>query len=72
MQELSASLDLDHVLNRTLALLNETTGAQQSTILLVRPNEKTFYYRAALGYTNAPPTWTMVWQAGLLTDEKAH
>jgi PAS domain S-box-containing protein len=56
MQELSASLDLDHVLNRTLALLNDTTGAQQSTILLVRPNESTFYYRAALGYTNPPPT----------------
>ena len=56
MQELSASLDLDHVLNRTLAMLNETTGAQQSTILLVRPNDKTFYYRAALGYTTPPPT----------------
>jgi PAS domain S-box-containing protein len=55
MQELSASLDLDHVLNRTLALLNETTGAQQSTILLVRPDEKNFYYRAALGYTTPPP-----------------
>ena len=55
MQELSASLDLDHVLNRTLALLNETTGAEQSTILLVRPNEDTFYYRASLGYTNPPP-----------------
>jgi len=56
MQELSASLDLDHVLNRTLALLNETTGAEQSTILLVRPNDKTFYYRASLGYTDPPPT----------------
>jgi PAS domain S-box-containing protein len=56
MQELSASLDLDHVLNRTLALLNETTNAEQSTILLVRPNEKTFYYRASLGYTNPPPS----------------
>jgi GAF domain-containing protein len=56
MQELSASLDLDHVLNRTLALLNETTDAQQSTILLVRPNEKTFFYRASLGYTNPPPS----------------
>jgi len=56
MQELSASLDLDHVLNRTLGLLNETTGAEQSTILLVRPDEQTFYYRAALGYTNPPPT----------------
>jgi PAS domain S-box-containing protein len=56
MEELSASLDLDHVLNRTLARLNETTGAQQSTILLVRPDDKTFYYRAALGYTNPPPS----------------
>ncbi len=56
MQELSASLDLDHVLNRTLAMLNETTGAQQSTILLVRPNDKTFYFRASLGYTTPPPS----------------
>ena len=55
MQELSASLDLDHVLNRTLALINEATSAQQSTILLVRPDENTFYYRASLGYTNPPP-----------------
>jgi PAS domain S-box-containing protein len=56
MQELSASLDLDHVLNRTLDVLNDTTGAEQSTILLVRPNDKTFYYRASVGYTNPPPT----------------
>ncbi len=56
MQELSASLDLDHVLNRTLAMLNETTGAQQSTILLVRPNDNTFFYRASLGYTTPPPS----------------
>lgn len=55
MQELSASLDLDHVLNRTLAVLNETIGAQQATILLVKPGEEHFYYRAALGYTEAPP-----------------
>jgi PAS domain S-box-containing protein len=55
MQELSASLDLDHVLNRTLKLLNDITQAEQSTILLIRPNEDKFYYRASLGYTNPPP-----------------
>jgi PAS domain S-box-containing protein len=55
MHELSVSLDLDHVLNRTLALLNETINAEQSTILLVRPNETSFYLRASLGYTTPPP-----------------
>lgn len=55
MQELSASLDLDHVLNRTLKLLNEVTEAEQSTILLTKPDESTFYYRASLGYTEPPP-----------------
>ncbi len=55
MRELSASLDLDHVLNRTLALLNETIGAEQSTVMLVRPDEKAFYYQASLGYTDPPP-----------------
>jgi PAS domain S-box-containing protein len=55
MQELSASLDLDHILNRTLALLNDTTGAEQSTILLVRPEDASFYLRASLGYTDPTP-----------------
>ena len=55
MQELSASLDLDHVLNRTLSILNETINAEQSTILLVRPDEENFYYRASLGYSSPPP-----------------
>ena len=55
MQELSASLDLDHVLNRTLLVINEITGAQQSTLLLIRPDERTFYHRASLGYTESPP-----------------
>ncbi len=55
MRELSASLDLDHVLNRTLKLLNEVSRAEQSTILLLNPGEETFYYRASLGYTEPPP-----------------
>jgi signal transduction histidine kinase len=52
MEELSSSLDLNHVLNRTLTLLNETTGAQQSSILLVRHADNTFHYRASLGSTS--------------------
>ncbi|MBN1666367.1 MAG: GAF domain-containing protein [Anaerolineales bacterium] len=67
MQELSASLDLDHVLNRTLAVLNETIGAQQATILLVKPGEQHFYYRAALGYTEPPPPGGR--NSGLRVDE---
>jgi GAF domain-containing protein len=55
MQELSASLDLDQVLNQTLLLLNESIGAEQSSILLLRPDELTYFYRAALGFTTPPP-----------------
>lgn len=36
--ELSTSLDLDHVLSRTLAVLNNSLGAQQSIILLSASN----------------------------------
>jgi len=53
--ELASSLDLDQVLNRTLDLMNETLGAEQSTILLHRPDERYFYLRAARGYTDSPP-----------------
>jgi GAF domain-containing protein len=47
--ELSASLDLDHVINRSLMLLNETSGAEQSCIVLVRPGLNKLYYRAGVG-----------------------
>ncbi len=55
MRELSASLDLDHVLNRTLKLVNDISESEQGTILLIKPGEETFYYRASLGYTDPPP-----------------
>ena len=35
LTEVSASLDLDRALSRTLALLNEAVGAEQGTIMLV-------------------------------------
>lgn len=55
MRELSASLDLDQVLNQTLVILNETVGAEHSTILLVHHPEGTFYYRASVGYDHSLP-----------------
>jgi GAF domain-containing protein/nitrogen-specific signal transduction histidine kinase len=55
MRELSASLDLDQVLNQTLVILNETIGAEQSTILLAHHGEGVFYYRASVGYDHAIP-----------------
>lgn len=54
--ELSASLDLDIVLNRTLALINRMVEAGQSTIMLAPPAEKLFLRRAAMGYTPPSPT----------------
>jgi PAS domain S-box-containing protein len=40
--ELSASLDLGQVLTRTLGVLNESLGAEQSTILLENHNSQNF------------------------------
>ncbi|MDX1437646.1 MAG: GAF domain-containing protein, partial [Anaerolineales bacterium] len=63
--ELSASLDLDIIINRTLELINEITGAEQSTVLLVQPEEANFIFRASQGFTTPPPgggeeTWLKV------------
>lgn len=50
LTEVSASLDLDRALNRTLSLLNEATGAEQGTILLLHPEDNLLHYRAGYGY----------------------
>lgn len=50
LTEVSASLDLDRTLSRTLALLNEATGAEQSTIMLLDPGDNLLYYRSGYGY----------------------
>ncbi len=49
--ELSASLDMDIVLNRTLSLINQIVGAEQSTIMLIDAAERTLVRRASHGYT---------------------
>jgi PAS domain S-box-containing protein len=50
LTEVSASLDLDRALNRTLALLNEAIGAEQGTIMLLHPEDNMLHYRAGYGY----------------------
>ncbi|MBN2503593.1 MAG: GAF domain-containing protein [Anaerolineales bacterium] len=54
--ELSASLDLDHVINRSLELLNENTRAEQSSIILHRIDQPKLFYRAGIGILPQPPT----------------
>ncbi|HEX8992372.1 MAG TPA: GAF domain-containing protein [Anaerolineales bacterium] len=50
LTEVSASLDLDRALNRTLSLLNEAVGAEQGTIMLLNPEDNHLHYRAGYGY----------------------
>ncbi len=50
LTEVSASLDLDLTLNRTLALLNGTVGADQGTVMLLNPEDNKLHYRAGNGY----------------------
>lgn len=54
ISELSASLDLDQVLHRTLEVLSEFVDAPQITILIARPGERKLKRLASIGYT-APP-----------------
>jgi PAS domain S-box-containing protein len=54
MSQLSASLDMDLVLNRTLGLINEKMGAQHSLIMLLQPDQKSLFLRAALGTHMTP------------------
>lgn len=52
LTEVSASLDLDRALSRTLSLLNETIGAEQGTIMLLQPEDNLLHYRAGYGYAS--------------------
>ncbi len=47
--QLSASLDLDHVLNRALALIVEVVGAERSSILMLESQSGQLIHRATLG-----------------------
>lgn len=50
LTEVSASLDLDRALNRTLSLLNDAVGAEQGTIMLISAEDNLLRYRAGYGY----------------------
>lgn len=50
LTEVSASLDLDRALNRTLSLLNDAIGAEQGTIMLLHADDNLLHYRAGYGY----------------------
>lgn len=52
LTEVSSSLDLDRTLNRTLSLLNNATGAEQGTILLLNQEERALNFRAGYGYVS--------------------
>lgn len=53
--ELSSSLDMDIVLNRTLEQINNIVDAEQSTIMLARPMDRYLLRRASVGYTTPTP-----------------
>ncbi|HUF38912.1 MAG TPA: GAF domain-containing protein [Anaerolineales bacterium] len=53
--ELSASLDMDIVLNRTLALINRITGAEQSTLIIANPADESLVRRASYGHDATLP-----------------
>ncbi len=53
--ELTASLDLEHVINQVLPVLNELVGAEQVSVMVVRSDSPWLYHLASLGYAAAPP-----------------
>ncbi|MCS7247869.1 MAG: GAF domain-containing protein [Anaerolineales bacterium] len=53
--ELTASLDLEHVLDRVLPVLNELVGAEQVAVMVVRADSPKLYHLASLGYAPPPP-----------------
>ena len=48
LTEVSASLDLDRALSRTLALLNDAIGAEQGTIMLLNAEDNMLHFRPAM------------------------
>ena len=56
LTEVSASLDLDRALSRTLALLNEAVGGEQGTIMLLHAEDNLLHYRSGYGYLSGKET----------------
>jgi PAS domain S-box-containing protein len=54
-QEMTRTLELERVLNRTLARVSQALGLRQGSILLLDPESGYLVYRAALGRAEALP-----------------
>jgi PAS domain S-box-containing protein len=65
--ELSASLDLDQVLTRTLKVLNNIIDAEHITVLIARSGEKKLHHLASVGYET--PITTQEFYTSLDTDQ---
>ena len=52
--ELSASLDLEQVLNRTLKVLNEIVDAEHISVLILREGQTKLHHLASVGYIPVP------------------
>ncbi|MCZ2126816.1 MAG: GAF domain-containing protein [Anaerolineales bacterium] len=50
LMEAASTLDLERALGRTLSLLNDVSGAEQGTILMLSPQDNLLHYRAGYGY----------------------
>ena len=73
LTEVSASLDLDRALSRTLALLNEAVGGEQGTIMLLHAEDNLLHYRAGYGYlTGSRYGLEKVWPVGWSKRAKQH
>ena len=53
LTELSSSLDLEQVLNRTLTLVQEIVAAGQISVLIIRPGEQKLHRLASVGYATS-------------------
>ncbi len=55
MTEISSSLDFEHILQRTLEVLNEVIGASHATCMVLQPGNKKLRHLATVGYSNPLP-----------------
>ena len=62
-QEMTRTLDLERVLNRTLARVSQALGVRQGSILLLDPESGYLVYRVALGRPEALPLGGTLTQA---------
>jgi PAS domain S-box-containing protein len=55
LTELSSSLDFEHILQRTLEVLNEVIGASHATCMVLQPDNRKLRHQATVGYSTPLP-----------------